>query len=289
MNGYYVCSAESQALRGLSLLARAVYHALRERMDISSCTVGKYRPISYQMLSEECATEIPKGRGYQIVTPTRKELRTAIERLESADLLRRLAEDAPVFLLYQALIGNVRPKRTGPKQGQLDHIPSRGKQKDFQQTGPLHSPEPGTHLRSENALSTPPAAARSSSAVDNSPGRIAAGFLDLLSKRLGYPILHRHDDPRLAEWVESGLTFEALEVATLAAREARQRDNNPAPLNPGYIAAFLPDPNAWQQTWQGIVAKGQQLGITQQPGEQAQVFRARVLAAAEEASQESPQ
>ena len=103
--------------------------------------------------------------------------------------------------------------------------------------------------------------------------------MNLLSKKLGYPIAHKHGDPKLAKWVEDGLTFDALETAVRAAKEARQRDGNPAPLNPGYIASFLAQPDDWHATWSGIVAKGQTMGIEQQAGEQCPNFKQRVLMA----------
>jgi hypothetical protein len=53
-----------------------------------------------------------------------------------------------------------------------------------------------------------------------------------------YSIAHKHGDPKLAQWVEDGLTFDALETAVKAARNARQRDV-PPPLNTGYIA-YIP-------------------------------------------------
>jgi hypothetical protein len=113
--------------------------------------------------------------------------------------------------------------------------------------------------------------------VDNSPGKLAAEFLHRLSQRLGYPITHRPNDPLLARWSEEGLSFSVLEQAVKAAREARNRDQSCAPLNPGFIAAFLAPPDDWRTTWSGIVGQGKALGIVQQPGELAPYFKARVF------------
>lgn len=128
-------------------------------------------------------------------------------------------------------------------------------------------------------MSTPHTAALTLAAVDNSAGKIAADFLDRLSKTLGYPILHRYNDPILTQWVEAGLTFAELEAAVIAAKAARDRDNNRAPLNPGYIAAFLPGTEDWRHSWSGICAKGAALGITPKTGEAGPTYKARVLAA----------
>lgn len=280
MNGYYVTGVEDDALYGASPLAFRAYHLLRSVMDYQTGIVGRQRRISYQMLMEALETHTPRGQGVQITRPTLKEVRVALDSLLRTGLLAREPEPF-VFYLPLASTVEVRQKQTGQSEGMAGEAKNNEKPATCEQTGQVAPGKQGIHQCTKKSMSTVAAAAGTPAAVDNTPGHIAAEFLGQLSKRLGYPILHRHDDPRLAAWVESGLTFEALESAALAARAARQRDNNPAPLNPGYIAAFLPCPDAWQQTWSGIVAKGQQLGISQQPGEQAQVFRARVLAAAE--------
>lgn len=280
MKGYYVTEQEDDALYGVSPLAFRIYHLLRSVMDLRTGIVGKVRRISYKMLSESCETHTPRGQGVQITSPTVKEIRVAMDALLRAGMLIREPEPF-VFLLPLASTAKVQAFQTGQSEGTTAQPSNPHGYSIYSQTGHENEGKQGAHRCTVYCLSTESAAAVNSSPVDNSAGQIAAAFLAQLSKTLGYPIQHRHDDPRLAEWVESGLTFEALEAAATAAKEARQRDNNPAPLNPGYIAAFLPDPNAWQQSWRGIVSKGQSLGLTQQPGEQAQVFRARVLAASE--------
>ncbi len=281
MNGIYITLKEFDALRGASDLAVRVYIVLRRWMDIATGTVGRQRYISYQMLAEECETAVPKGAGWQRIQPTRKELRVVLASLERAALLRRLADDAPVFLLPKALTAEARANQTGPEQGQPAHPAKPCLVSVSSHTGPIHRPEQGTHQRSEKSMSTSPAAALILPVVDNSAGKVAADFLDRLSKRLGYPILHRHGDPLLAKWVEDGLTFDLLEAAVIAAKAARERDGNRAPLNPGYIAAFLPGENDWRQSWQGILAKGASLGIHPKTGESSPMFKARVLAAAQ--------
>lgn len=284
MKGYFITRVEYEALHGVSALAFRVYHILRRWMDIATGTVGQSRYVSYQMLAEACETAIPKGAGWQRQQPTRKELRVAIASLERNALLSRLADDAPVFALKKALTvdnASARSNQTGPEQGQVAHPAKPYLVGVSGHTGPLHRPEPGTHQSIKKSMSTPPAAALTLPSVDNSAGKIAADFLDALSKKLGYPILHRHNDPLLARWVENGLTFDTLETAVVAAKAARDRDNNRAPLNPGYIAVFLPNETDWQQSWSGIVAKGQQLGIHPKTGESSPAFKARVLAAAQ--------
>jgi hypothetical protein len=280
----FTVDQEFEALNGLSNLAVRVYIVLRRHMDPWLGTVGQARPISYTMLAEHCYTAIPKGAGYQRITPTRKELRVALASLERAGLLLRLNDDAPVFALKKALTAtdaSARSNQTGPLQGQVATPAKPCLVGVSGHTGPLHRPEPGTHINSKQKQpSTVSAASLNPSPVDNSAGQIAADFLNRLSKTLGYPILHRHGDPLLAKWVESGLTFADLEAAVLAAKAARDRDNNRAPLNPGYIAAFLPNADDWQSSWAGICAKGASLGVHPQPGEASPMYRQRVLASA---------
>ena len=263
-------------------LVRAHAEELRCWTDYLTGTVGRARAISYTMLAEECETAIAKGAGWQRVQPTRKALRVALASLERAGLLRRLDDDAPVFLLPHAFTASARPNQTGPEQGQVA-LPATpcavGVTAERGQVPPL---EQGTHVNSKQKQSFSVAAASSQPRpVDNSAAAIAADFLNKLSHQLGYPILHRCDDPRLAQWVEDGQTFDAIETATVAALAARQRDGSRAPLNPGFIARFLPSQDDWRQRWSGIVAKGAALGMTQHPGETCPAYKARVLAAAD--------
>ena len=285
----FTIDGEFDALHGLSDLAVRLYLVLRRYMCHLTGTVGQRRPLSLRTLAELCETAIAKGAGWQRIQPTRKALRVALASLERAGLLERLDDDAPVYRLKKAMIADnadVRPNHTGPEQGQLRMVANPHDYGVSEQTGPRQPGERGTYVNSKPAASFSIAAASSTPQPgDNSAGRIAADFLTQLSKRLGYPILHRHDDPRLAEWVASGLSFETLEVAVTAARAARERDQSRAPLNPAFIAAFLPSPADWRDSWSGIVAKGQALGLSQQPDEPAPSFKARVFAAAATACQ----
>lgn len=103
-------------------------------------------------------------------------------------------------------------------------------------------------------------------------------------------------NPDFRSWVDAGLTeAEALAAVDIA------RVTKPAPesIAWAYLAKVLEtqrqrakaakpaagatassDPMAWAATWSGIVAKGTELGLEQQPGEIAPDFRARVHAAA---------
>ena len=281
MNGIYLTREEFDALRGQSNLAVRLYIHLRFRMDLASRTVGQVRPISYQALAEDCETAIRKGAGWQIMPPTRKQLRVAIANLERGALLRRLSDDAPVFLLARAPDISARQKQTGPEQDRSTTHAKPCTARVWARTGQTNSIERGTHQRSEEKHPFSIAAAGSTPRpVDKSTADGAAALVEMMQIRIGYPIRHHADDPRFAEWTAKGMDFDVLVAAAQAAKAARERDNNRAPLNPGYISAFLGAPDDWTRSWSGICRKGESLGVMPQPGEASPIYKARVFAAA---------
>ncbi len=278
--GIYVTAEELDATRGLSDLAVRIYWCLRSLMDIHTGITGQRRRISYQALREECEVTTPKGKGFQRRQPSEKALRCALAGLQRASLLEVIGP--LVFRLSKAALAAARSNQTGQEQGTPAAAAPPYSSSDADPTRPLTPPRTGR--TSEVGVNSTLFVAASSSTpwpVDNSPGRLAAEFLHRLSQRLGYPIAHRPNDPLLAKWSAEGLSFAALEQAVSAAREARNRDQSGAPLNPGFIAAFLTPPADWRNTWSGIVGQGKTLGIAQQPGELAPYFKARVLQRAE--------
>ncbi len=277
--GIFITADELNATRGLSDLAVRLYWRMRTLMDISTGIVGQSRRISYQSLKEDCEVLTPKGLGHQRTQPTLRNLRTALDGLERAGLAEPLG--LLVFRLALAQKLQARPNQTRHEPGTVENVASPCQQGDSARTRQAESAEPGIPKGFKEKHSYFVAAAsRAPEPVDSSAGGVAADFLNLLSKRLGYPIVHRHGDPVLARWAAEGVTPDRLESAVLAAQAARQRDGNPAPLNPGFIAAFLAQPEDWRTTWSGIVGKGKEHGIEQQPGEPAPNFKARVFLAA---------
>lgn len=104
---------ERQALPGLGPLARAMYEVLRFQMDYTTGLVGRRTPISWNGLAHELRTDTPRGRGHQTTRPTLQEMRTAVERLIRAGLLKRVGgEDFLSFLCPFAFIAPVRPFHT---------------------------------------------------------------------------------------------------------------------------------------------------------------------------------
>jgi hypothetical protein len=274
--GIYVTTEELDATRGLSDLAVRLYWCLRTLMDIHTGITGLRRRISYQALREESEVLTPKGKGFQRRQASEKALRCALAGLQRAGLLEAIGP--LVFRLAKAALAAARPPQTGQEQGTVAEAAEPTPSRAADPTGQVTPRQTGrTSELGVNSTLSVAAAHRAPAPVDNSPGKLAAEFLHRLSQRLGYPITHRPNDPLLARWSEEGLSFSVLEQAVKAAREARNRDQSCAPLNPGFIAAFLAPPDDWRTTWSGIVGQGKALGIVQQPGELAPYFKARVF------------
>ena len=281
--GIYLTAPELDALHGLSHLAARLYPVLRRHMDFATGLVGKHRRISYQALREECETVTPRGAGWQREQPTIKEVRVALSGLFRHGLVEPAGDF--IFKLPLAHTVSTRPNQTGQSVGTVDNAGKPVSTRDSGHTGQATPRQTGhTSKIEEKHISTVAAAPSTPCPVDNA-GQVAAAFLERLSEKLGYPIRYTLTDPHLTAWVQGGLTFDQVEQAALAAKAARERDGSTAPLNPGFIAAFIGQAQAsaedWRNSWSGIVAKGAELGITQQPGEIAPAFKARVFATVE--------
>jgi hypothetical protein len=272
---------EFDALRGVSDLSARIYVVLRRWMDFNTGKTGGWqRRISHQMLREECECWIPRGAGYQKKQPSQKQIRVALAGLERTKLIVRLADEALVFSLPKAEKKFTRPFETGQKLGRESIAEDACQSRASRQTGQA-SPHRTRHTSGVRVYPSPdPAAAGAHEAVDKSSEKVAADFLSKLSKTIGYPIQARHDDRVLLQWIEVDMCATTLEGAANAAKTARLRDSNPAPLNPAYISAFLSQPEDWQKSWRKIVAKGEALGVHKMANEHDQTFKSRVLTAA---------
>lgn len=109
-------------------------------------------------------------------------------------------------------------------------------------------------------------------------------------------------DPRIAAWLEAGATGLQLAEAYDLAVLDREAAGDAGSITPGFLDVFVAKvlnppkgesavigkagqtratgPLAWATTASGITAKGEELGIAQEPGEIFPAFRARVQAAA---------
>lgn len=88
----------------------------------------------------------------------------------------------------------------------------------------------------ENAVSPPPALCLP--AEDPTPQGFAE-YLNRLEASRGKQSKFLRTSEHLADWVVKGLTFAGLRDAHSLAVMARERDNDPAPLNPGFLSLFV--------------------------------------------------
>ncbi len=279
MNGLYLTKAELEQLDGSSLLAFRVYVVLRGLIDLRTGIVGRVRRISYQALAEQCEASIPRGKGFQRVQPSEKELRTALQGLERLGLIVRQGDE---FLCFHLPYAYLRPKQTGRSEGTLECSASNGETRGFGHTGQAIKAKPGTHQRiRENPIATTSSISTLSSIgdVDNSAKMLAANLKEMAS-RLGWRLVVPQQDHTLGQWAKDGVTSDQMEKAVTEAIAARKRDQSKAPLFPAFIGLFLGEAQDWRQSWSGIEAKGHSLGLHQTTGETCPAFKARVYAAA---------
>ncbi len=112
-----ITEAELDAMHGAGPLAVSVYLELRRMMNYHDGTVGKSTPISLHGLAHATEIHITRGKGFEIRQPSEKEIRTALDRLARAGLLRRMAGDRLAYRLPMALTARARPAHSGQGEG----------------------------------------------------------------------------------------------------------------------------------------------------------------------------
>jgi hypothetical protein len=163
-----------------------MYIGLRRQMDYRTGETGRSTPISLAGLARATETHITRGKGFEIRQPSEKEIRTALDRLARASLLRRLPGDRLAYRLVLALTARARPAHTGQGEGT-----DSSTQPGIADTAPALAlqPEPGTpsegttepnraHIDGQEiqkpAAARPPAVDKSEGATRR-PQRSAAG------------------------------------------------------------------------------------------------------------------
>ena len=112
-----ICQEELERLNGAGPLATSVYLWLRSWADWQTGVVGISRRISLQMIAAYCEQHVPKGAGIQILRPSEKDVRMAVQALVRAELVSRKRTEKLVFLLPKAPTAQVRSKQTGRVPG----------------------------------------------------------------------------------------------------------------------------------------------------------------------------
>lgn len=294
MQGYYITKAEIEALCGCSPLACRVYHLLRYKMDLRSGLVGQCYRISHAALIHASQTHIPRGAGVQIVLPSIKEMRGALAQLVRVGLIEKTGDEQQlIFRLIQAKTldqtgqsagSATRPAKPRPSSKSApSRQPTRRIQGRYQHTGLKNQRKAAAAAAVDKSArpDNPPADSAAPSHFATAAGDITGATLDQFAQQIGYPI--KHHPASVARLRALHPNREQLATAILAAVAARKRDHNPAPLNIGFIACFLTPPRArpapasnWKNSWSGILAHAQTLGITPEKDEHPQAFRARV-------------
>ena len=117
MNGIYLTPEELDVLSRCSGVAVKAYLRIRARMDIATGQVGVKSGLSYQALREWTEEAVEKGAGEQVVQPTLRGIRTAVDQLVRRGLLRRAKCERLVFKCVLAAVANARPNQTRHEPG----------------------------------------------------------------------------------------------------------------------------------------------------------------------------
>ncbi|MCP1679427.1 YdaU family protein [Kerstersia gyiorum] len=159
-------------------------------------------------------------------------------------------------------------------------------------------PIPNTHITTDKSLSPTPVpetpGEHPANTDESDPPASPYGLLCKTLRHAGVQV--QPGNPDFRAWVDAGLTEDEAMAAVDIARATKPA---PEPIPWAYLTKVLEtqrqrataakpaagasqesDPLAWASTWSGIVAKGAELGIEQQPGEIPPDFKARVHAAA---------
>lgn len=320
MNGAYFSAEEFAALAEHSPgpLATSLYFWMRSWVDLATGLVGTNTKISLGKLAAYGERAVPRGSGFELVAPSEKEVRLALEGLVRAGLLVRKDTKRLVFLLPLAVLGNVRSKRTG-------HVPGTSYPQNRAETGHMETPadtgfsrveddEPGTDflpiggrtghtsefgvnlsLRRKAAAATEVVEVAEVWLLPLQPDA-AAGWLRDAERRRGCVAGVSVGDRVLRAWCESGMTGPQLEEAYALAVAARERDNDGRAVNVGFLDCFVRQVLApkkasakgskgdglrpWFLSSPGIEAKALELGLRKGADEYFQDFKFRVYAAA---------
>ncbi|NMG56836.1 hypothetical protein, partial [Aromatoleum aromaticum] len=255
MNGVYLTAAELEALQGCGPLAITAYLRLRSWMDLKSGVVGLERTISRHALLMYAETNVPRGAGMQVIKPTVKELRCALDRLERAGLVKRIGNDdllvfklpmAQTLSLAQIKQGRVRADSEGREQGreQGRAKPSNGEglwaeqgaeQGREQDRG--KNAKQGRYQRSESKPSTPQAAYTPANGVDADSAVAAFGSARNPKVEADEAVMRRAKslagmvrqkggsvaamDSRVLQWAREGVTEAQVGEAMRLARARR--------------------------------------------------------------------
>jgi len=227
-----VRAEEIDALHGLGPLALAIYVHLRLWMDYGTGIVGKTRPVSLGMLAAHCEAHTAKGRGTHVEQPSTQAIRTALDRLQRAGLLRRLPGDRLSFSMPMAQRAPARPFQTQHEvNADLSTEPNTGKAAPMLEDTTERNTEKACGVRPNSThimyqVNQNPTA-RPAAAVDKSAGPSYAGIAQTLAQAWFPDGATPKAKGGFAEWARATPPASAEESRLLAI--GRQKGVNPRP------------------------------------------------------------
>lgn len=300
MKGVFICAAELEALHGLGALSVSAYLHLRSWMDLRSGVVGLSRPITLAMVAAYTESHVTRGRGFEVVQPSQKEVRCALDRLVRADLLVRLAGDRLAFSMPLAVKASMRPENAGRNEGTLrgavenpaNAFSSAGSAVVRASLQGAAFPERGARHQRVGETPTPPHTASTpgpglrarevaAAAGGSAEGQAVADVL----RGAGVRVLGHEPELVALARVPGADVLAAVELA----RQERQAVGSMQPIGLRYVAALLDrvqqqaskaSTAAWWSSESAMLAKGAELGLSPRPGEGWGEFKARIREAA---------
>ena len=307
MNGIYLTPEELDVLSRCSGVAVKAYLRIRARMDIATSQVGVKSGLSYQALREWTEEAVEKGAGEQVVQPTLRGIRTAVDQLVRRGLLRRAKCERLVFKCVLAAVANARPNQTRHEPGRAKTAEPGTVPDAEPDTNPAGQKQPNpAHIRVRSKPSTPQAASTAEPGLEPEAGVAGAIAAFWSAKKVGsdqpeehlsrrataMSVLLRQEqipaqalNPTLLGWAEQGIRDEQLRAAVVLARQRREAEGSLQPINVGYLNACLqsvlkppkPKADAWWLSVGAMEAKARELGIAgARPGEEMDAFKARI-------------
>jgi len=307
VNGIYLTPEELNVLSRCSGVAVKAYLRIRARMDIATGQVGVKSGLSYQALREWTEEAVEKGAGEQVVQPTLRGIRTAVDQLVRRGLLRRAKCERLVFKCVLAAVANARPNQTRHEPGRAKTAEPGTAPDTEPDTNPAGQKQPNpAHIRGRSKPSTPQAASTAEPGLEPEAGVAGAIAAFWSAKKVGsdrpeeqlsrratsMAVLLRQEqipaqalNPTLLGWAEQGIRDEQLRAAVVLARQRREAEGSLQPINVGYLNACLqsvlkppkPKADAWWLSVGAMEAKARELGIAgARPGEEMDAFKARI-------------
>jgi hypothetical protein len=297
--GFVITQAEFDGLYGAGPLGMAIYLVLRAAMDFNTGQVGMSTKISLHGLASGCERHVSRGKGFQIVRPSEKDVRMGLQSLVAQGLILRIGNaECLAFQLLKARVSgssaSVRQFQTGHSAGTLPGTDA-GRLKLIAGAG--LQPEPGTvaegidpanraHIRDQGLLLSTSQAAyldQRDGAVDKSAADMELSTMQnsnvakITQLLIDEGLKTLPNSPMVRRWVGQGITIAKVKSAISKARQRRLEAGSAAPINVPFIDSILKDDEtAKAKGWED---RARAVGVEARAGESWEAYRRRVKAA----------